>query len=91
MLPDDALRDGDPMTSVLDRLDELEREAKAHAFWADGSPADEAQLITVSRVHFRALIDVARAAEQIDSDLPDYGAGAVRHALAPLLTEEGEA
>ena len=75
------------MTSVLDRLDELEREAKVHAFWADGSPADEEQLVTVSRVHLRALIDVAKVAKRLKWD--DERLKIVR-ALAPLLTEEGE-
>jgi hypothetical protein len=82
------------MTSVLNRLDEREREATPLAFWADGSPADEAQLVMLSRSHLRALIDVAWVLNKVGVTGCGRGLGKCEcHrcvALAPLLAEEGE-
>jgi hypothetical protein len=72
-------------------LDEREREAKPLAFWADGSPADEAQLVTVSRVYFRVLIDVARTAERAAlRGFADREAQIIVDVLVPLRAEAGE-
>ena len=78
--------------NVLDRLDELEREATLKGMkavvregqWEDWND-EEIALQRYSRNHLRALIDVARAAEKdwrhVTAEMSE--------ALAPLLAEEG--
>ena len=79
--------------NILDRLDELEREATLK--WEDWND-EEIALQRISRNHLRALIDVARAAEsywrqslpyQQDLDA-DEASRRLWDALAPLLAEE---
>ena len=90
--------------NVLDRLDELEREATAAGLSLTTMALvyycrnrEEVALIALSRNHLRALIDVAQTASILDQHStasardPDMDGefGALRITLAPLLAEEG--
>ena len=75
--------------NILDRLDELEREAMAGPWRSSDVHVYDAALIALSRNHLRALIDVARAAEAYNRPFPDDEDRAkLQAALAPLLAEE---
>ena len=83
--------------NVLERLDEAEREAavaadssltiSAHPLIYYCRSREEQALITLSRNHLRALIDVARTAHCYQSG--ESSLAEIREKLAPLLGKEG--
>ena len=66
--------------TILGRLDELEREAR-RLFPGNDS-------VAIAHDHLRALIDVARAAQEAELDFT-FGGEEIIAALTPLLAEEG--
>ena len=71
--------------NVLDRLDQLERDPMAYALMADADITGDT--IEISRSYLRALLDIARAAEEHVQPSVRHFHADLRAALAPLLEE----